>query len=481
MKKIKTFCAISASLALIVSMFVTAFAASSIGIEGPCYVILSPTGLSEEIAVTWWDVPEAAEGYVRYSTAPLEGDEAHESFETTVGVRNRVDTTNGYAAFEARMTGLSNGTTYYYCVGNGEQWSEVYSFVFDSGDDDGNAAFLYLGDIQYSNFNNAEADLAAWGALVQGAVESNPNIGFGVLGGDMVQQGQSATDWQRFFSHAGRVFNELPLLAVPGNHESNSMSGKPQMYLDVMALPENGPAGFTEEFYSFDYGNCHIVALSSQIFAYEQLAYGSMTEDDFDVIADWISDDLAASDATWKIVVLHHPVYGVVPDTVSAKVLENWAPVFEKAQVDLIFCGHQHIYMRTAPIRGVTQIMGNSGSQHYAPADVAYSEVMIGYTSNYQIVNADGTELTVASYDASGAMLDTVTLEAKDRSITPVWPEDTLDGDLNGDGIISGSDVEILLDAIRFFNAYNETMDINNDGKIDICDAHRLALRIVID
>ena len=121
MKKIKTFCAISASLALIVLMFVTAFAASSIGIEGPCYVILSPTGLSEEIAVTWWDVPEAAEGYVRYSTAPLEGDEAHESFETTVGVRNRVDTTNGYAAFEARMTGLSNGTTYYYCVGNGEQ------------------------------------------------------------------------------------------------------------------------------------------------------------------------------------------------------------------------------------------------------------------------------------------------------------------------------------------------------------------------
>jgi len=250
------------------------------------------------------------------------------------------------------------------------------------------------------------------------------------------------------------------------------------MYLDVMALPENGPVGFAEEFYSFDYGNIHVVALSSQIFANEQLNKGSMTEGDFDVIASWITNDLAASDATWKIVVMHHPAHAVVPDLVSAEVLANWTPIFEQAQVDLIFCGHQHVYMRTAAIRGVTQIMGNSGSQHYAPANVAYSEVMIGYTSNYQIVNADSSTLIITSYDALGNTLDYVTLAAKDRSVMPVWPGDTLEGDFDSDGVITYDDVEILLNAIWYRHAHSEALDINGDGKIDICDAHRLALRI---
>ena len=130
MKKIKSFCAVSAGVALIAWVCVMTLAASSLGIEGPSYVILSPTSSASEIAVTWWDVPEAAEGYVQYSEYPFDNGESPEYAQTARGVINRLDT--GYAAFEARMTELLDGVLYYYRVGSDSQWSGEYSFVFDA-------------------------------------------------------------------------------------------------------------------------------------------------------------------------------------------------------------------------------------------------------------------------------------------------------------------------------------------------------------
>ena len=240
--------------------------------------------------------------------------------------------------------------------------------------------------------------------------------------------------------------------------------------MKLFDLPKNGPSGFKEEFYSYDYGNCHIVGLDSSVYL-----DSSLIDDDYAAIADWITADLAASDQTWKIVVLHHPPYAVVSDDVSAKVLAAWGPLFYQAQVDLILCGHQHVYMRTKPIKGVTEVMGNSGSQFYAPANVSYSDYMLGYTSNYEIITTTTDQLTLTAYDASGNSFDSVILAAKDRSVPPDY-EDDAPGDINGDGSLTSADVTLLLVAIQTNAAYSETADVNGDGKIDIRDAHALAL-----
>ncbi|HHV34477.1 MAG TPA: hypothetical protein GXX59_02725 [Syntrophomonadaceae bacterium] len=399
--------------------FCSVFAAADagLGITGPCYAVVSPTGDITQMAVTWWDSSEITEASVQYSTTMGFLHTPGAAIFEAAATAKRTDPTNGYTSFEAIMTGLTANTTYYYRVGHDDLWSEEYSFT-TADPSAPESSFMYMGDIQYATYVSAPEDYQAWGNLLEGAYQAFPKLDFALLGGDMVHRGMDAFNWQLFLSQATRVFSGVPMLAVPGNHESNnSPTGKPELFLDFLAMPTNGPAGFEEEFYSYDHGNCHIVGLSSSIFLNEQLFHGSMAEGDFDRIAVWIADDLAESTAIWKVVVMHHPAYPVVSDPTAAAVLENWEPIFAQAQVDLVFCGHQHIYMRTNAIKGVTYVMGNSGSRHYDPAKVPYSEVMIEDTSTYQIVNAGQEYLTMTTYDVEGNNLDMVTLVAKDRGL----------------------------------------------------------------
>ncbi|ATW24907.1 fibronectin type III domain-containing protein [Candidatus Formimonas warabiya] len=474
MRQIRKWTQFFVMVALIMTMLsVFALADTDLGITGPCHVVLSPTDSIEEMAVTWWDQSDITGASVQYSTTIGFSNIPGAAISTAEAVITRSDAVSGYTSFEARMTDLSPDTIYYYRVGQGGAWSGEYHFTTPASDPE-ETSFMYLGDIQYATAATAPEDYQAWGNFAQGAYQAFPGLNFVLLGGDMVQNGMKADNWQMFLAQATNVFSQLPMLAVPGNHESNSAStGKPEMFLDFLAMPLNGPSGFKEEFYSYDYGNCHIVGLSSSIFMNEQLLKGGMTEEDFDRIADWLEEDLANSDAKWKIVVMHHPAYAVVSDPTAAEVLENWAPIFVEAQVDLVFCGHQHIYMRTKPIQGVTYVMGNSGSKHYAPADVPYSQVMIEDTSTYQIVTAEEDSLTMNTYDAAGDILDTVTLLPKDRTIP--W-EDPILGDVDGDGDITETDVGLIINAILNCLPYDSGMDINIDGQVDICDAHKLAL-----
>ncbi|MDR9756284.1 MAG: metallophosphoesterase [Thermoanaerobacterales bacterium] len=416
-RKISVFVLVFILMLSFCGVFAAADTGSGLGITGPCYAVLSPAGDITQMAVTWWDRSDITEASVQYSTTKgfleTEGAVIFEAAATA----KRSAPTNGYTSFEAVMTGLTANTTYYYRVGHDDLWSEEYSFT-TADPSATESSFMYMGDIQYATYVSAPEDYQTWGNLLEGAYQAFPELDFVLLGGDMVHRGMDAFNWQLFLSQATRVFSGVPMLAVPGNHESNnSPTGKPELFLDFLAMPTNGPTGFEEEFFSYDYGNCHIVGLNSSIFLNEQLLYGRMTEEDFDRIAAWIADDLADSIATWKVVVMHHPAYPVVSDPTAAAVLENWEPIFTEAQVDLVFCGHQHIYMRTNAIKGVTYVMGNSGSRHYAPAEVPYSEVMIENTSTFQIVNAGQQYLTMTTFDAEGNTLDTVTLAAKDRSL----------------------------------------------------------------
>ncbi|HHX14357.1 MAG TPA: hypothetical protein GX726_05330 [Clostridiales bacterium] len=463
------FLLIALALILALSLGATgALAQGGLGVNGPCYPLVLPATAKDTMSIVWWDAPEIESGNVRYGT-----DQSLSDASVVAAGQTRSDGDN-YTAWTATLTGLETGATYYYQVGQGNSWSAVHSFTV-ANDSETDFDFLYFGDAQYNEYTTKDSDYAAWGQLVNTAVAANPQAELAVLGGDMVQQGQQAASWQLFLSNA-TAFAGLPVLTVPGNHESNAVNGKPAMYLDLFTLPDNGPAGFEEEFYSIDRGDCHIQFLSSNILSNEQLLKGGMTAEDFTVIKNWIAADLAASDATWKIVVMHHPAYAVTSDSVSAAVLEQWVPLFEEAQVDLVLCGHQHVYMRTKALHGVTYVMGVSGAKYYAPAEVNFDEVQIGYVSNYQLISTNSGSLTMTAYNSQGTEIDRVTLAPKDRTVIPVWHDTP--GDLNADDVVDEADVEVLLTAIRCNAAYADDYDINNDGAVDIRDAQLLALQV---
>jgi 3',5'-cyclic AMP phosphodiesterase CpdA len=73
---------------------------------------------------------------------------------------------------------------------------------------------------------------------------------------------------------------------------------------------------------------------------------------------------------------MHHHAYALAADTVSAAALSDWAPLLKAGGVDLVFCGHQHVYVRSYPLRagqidyenGITYVVGNAGQKFYSKA-----------------------------------------------------------------------------------------------------------------
>ena len=383
---------------------------------GPYDIILSVTGsASTAMTVTWHDRADVKNAEVIYSTsAGLAG--------AASAAASRVDIKSGIplddAVFSAGITGLRPDTVYYYCIDNGSARSEVKTFETAPERRDSGTAFMYMGDIQVSR--DAQTEYDRWGSFLKNVYKRYPDIKFGLLGGDIVESGVSAKQFGYFLKNAEGVFSSIPLMTANGNHESNFPdSGKPELYLDMFSLPENGPDGFKEEFYSFDYGDCHITVLNSWVFSGEQ----KLGSADLDRIKKWIDSDLRSSRARFSIVVMHHPVYALANDDVSAKVYDEWRPLFEADGVDLVLCGHQHVYARSYPLTaggldysdGVTYVMGMAGQKFYTSADETKQERVIYSKANCQIIRTQGDQLTLTAVDESGNEIDYWTAAARKK------------------------------------------------------------------
>jgi 3',5'-cyclic AMP phosphodiesterase CpdA len=117
-----------------------------------------------------------------------------------------------------------------------------------------------------------------------------------------------------------------------------------------------GLSSGTELYYSFDYGNVHIVSLDSQISARDETNRETMLQ--------WLKDDLMANTTHWTVVIFHHPPYtkgshdsdlaigGI--DQPIFDMREQFTPVFESYGVDVVYSGHSHIYERSYYINGHT-------------------------------------------------------------------------------------------------------------------------------
>lgn len=382
-------------------------------------ILLSWTEDSAHSQTITWRSREGREGYVQYS-----GKGQRLSEENQVKAQITEVGEGGYLRYTAVIKGLSGQSVYQYRIGDGKKWSKIRSFKTAppalSKDDSRSASgkdssfeFLYLGDVQYQQRTR---DYPAWGKMLQDIRQRNPGIAFGLMGGDMVNSSRKMKDWHLFLQQASTVFSRIPMMTIIGNHET---SVKADFYLQMLALPQNGPEGLSEEFYSFDYGNCHITALNTSFFLENRkAAEGEQWQDKLDAVNQWLAEDLENTGADWRIIAMHHPAYGISDgDPIYEQIRTEWEPIFEQGQVDLVFCGHQHLYMRTKEIGGITYIMGNSGKRrstwYNGENTPDYSQALDAVSTNYQIVRVSSDQLSVASYDEEGQLIDKWTKERK--------------------------------------------------------------------
>ena len=180
----------------------------------------------------------------------------------------------------------------------------------------------------------------------------HPSIDFILLAGDLVDRGNERSNWDHFFLRAAGVFDRVPLMPCVGNHEYLDVG--PRLYRAFFELPRNGPSGFAPDLaYHFEAGDACFAVLDSTLTAYDTCAARQQ--------ADWLERVLSQTRATWKFVMLHHPIYPSHPWRDIPALRERLVPIFDKHHVDFVLQGHDHAYQRTYPLRG--------GARARTPAD----------------------------------------------------------------------------------------------------------------
>lgn len=312
--------------------------------------------------------------------------------------------------YNAMITGLEVGETYYYEIGDGVIYDGPEEFTVSDGE-----VFAYMGDPQ---FDESTDDYAAWGALAANMYETNPEVGFVLLGGDMVNLPKKS-HWGAFLDSCG-VFKNVPMMTVPGNHEGVTSNNTYKRFFHHVG---NGPDG--EAFYWFEKGRCRFIMLDSSFMTKaRQVAMGKGDwRKTNEKIKSWLEETLRTSEKTWNIVVIHHPVYGLHDMfTVSPEVREEWLPIMEEGGVDLVLCGHQHVYMRTRALDGIVYVMGVSGakqSKYYSGInEPIYSESIYAAGPNYQILRATDDKLEITSYNEKGSIVDAACIK---KGVSPPY------------------------------------------------------------
>jgi hypothetical protein len=299
--------------------------------------------------------------------------------------------------FAARLEHLHPGAVYDYRVGseNG-RWSDPASFR-TAGDRGEGFSFIWFGDTHKSR---------QWGELLQASFRAYPGVAFYSIAGDIVSTGLYRDEWDQLFHFSDGVINQVPLMPVPGNHDSQDGLGA-WMYRELFSLPENGPATIPGELtYSFTYGN----ALFLMIDATSPL----------DAQAAWIEQQLKDADAVWKFAMFHFPPYNYEED--YSHIREKWCVLFDRYHVDMVMSGHTHYYMRSKPLhreqvvedpsQGTIYLIsvGIPGNHQDIPDDY-YAEAYDEGGWQYQYLEIKGNRLSYRSLDIYGNTKDSLIIK----------------------------------------------------------------------
>jgi hypothetical protein len=314
---------------------------------------------------------------------------------------------------EVKLKGLESDTIYHYRCGSPGRWSTNHTFrTAPLGSHD--VSFVILGD---SRNDPGELRMDEWREVAYAA--SQEDISFSLFCGDMILCGLNPWEWEAFFSSASGLLLKAPFITTLGNHEYRS-----PIYFHRFALPGN------EEWYSFDYGNVHVVVLNTETSLLTSLDpelfpadMGPGSEQ-----YEWLEADLSqVPDNQWKVVMFHRPPYSCGPHGDQADV-QLITHLFDEYSVDLVFCGHDHLYQRSKPIyKGrvseegtIYMVSGGAGAPLYEVGNdsrIEYAESCY----HYILVKTEKNSLCLQAKRPDGEVFDSLTLvkEAIAKSTDP--------------------------------------------------------------
>jgi len=372
----------------------------------------APEGTPEQIHLTWGSDPTSTVVVSWASVTPSTNPRVSYGFTPAVGTvvagvqRSYIDGLNGEPVFtyHAKLGDLQSDTSYHYQVtsDNDSHAASPFASTFRTAPS-GRRAF------RFTSFGDLATPNTEWvlsygqSAYAVAAVESFDPL-FHLLNGDLcyanLNPAYQPEVWRDFGNNNQSSAANRPWMPCPGNHElefdNSNNFGQAQepipqgldSYLTRYTLPDNGVSGFAGRWYSFRVGSAMFISLAADDIIYQDGAAFVAGPSPLTPAAStgnppipagtslyvhgysggaqtaWLSQTLAAarsdSSIDWVVVQMHQDALSssINGNGSDLGIRQEWLPLFDQYQVDLVVCGHDHDYERSFPVRGADHMVG---------------------------------------------------------------------------------------------------------------------------
>lgn len=337
--RVQTVCQFSTAVFSTSVSFTTSQNSEIIAVQrGPYLQMLTPNSIHIR-----WKTDVATNSRVNYGTDMSYG--------------NLVDSSASVFEHEIKISGLNPNTKYYYTIGTStkELQGNINNFFKTSLPTGSTDPFRMWVTGDFGNGSSAQDAVRNAYTTYAGSNLAN----FWIWLGDNAYNVGSETEFTNYvFSKYPTILKNTPVFPGLGNHDyaqsgyqSAAALGTNFPYFNLFTCPTNAEAGGvasgTEKYYSYNFGNAHFIELDS---------YGSLNTTS-SAMYQWLQNDLNANTQRWTVVYWHHPPYtmGTYSSDVTNELInmrQNIVPLLETYKVDLVLCGHSHVYERSILLNG---------------------------------------------------------------------------------------------------------------------------------
>jgi hypothetical protein len=205
--------------------------------------------------------------------------------------------------------------------------------------------------------------------------------------------------WWDFWANNTRSARNRPWMPSAGNHE-NELGNGPigyQAYQTYFSVPQaTGQTDVTRGlWYAFTAGSVRVISIANDDIVYQDAGNSYVRGYSAGAQKAWLEQELAATrantDIDWVVVCMHQVAISTADKFNGADlgIREEWVPLFDRYNVDLVVCGHEHHYERSHPIRGQEE------NQTLTPKAVSLATDVIDTTKGtvHMVIGGGGTSV----------------------------------------------------------------------------------------